>query len=492
MDKTIFLRGAGRLYRGICHGLWLSAIFLLPITTFPPIAERLGGIVVAPLSAFLFFALAVIWLLPHGLRGGKIAVESWPLLAFVAVALVSFAVALFAGVPYFRGFDPLREGLQAFATLALGLVTFFVSAAWLMADARRLRPTLQVINLGGGVLLIWCFVQAWYVIFADSEFPQRLVEFQWLFSFRQGDPLLVGRATGFAYEPSFLAHMLNLVYLPLWLSATLRRNSVFPRLWRISVENVLLIGGVFTLFISFSRVGWLSFLLVLIVLASALGWKAAQFIVRRLLPQAQSRFLQVSLSALILLVVTVTYAWGTWKLVQVGARYEPRLERILNRNIFRAQNIYEFFNNLEFAERVIYWAAGMRTFSRHWLLGVGLGNFGFYFSQDMPRFGWWLTEITNLFYRFSFLPNTKNIWVRLFAETGVVGFAVFFSWLVMLVQAAWVSWSSQNKLAQMVGLMGLLSLTAFLMEGFSVDSFALPYFWLAAGFVVAARSLSSK
>jgi hypothetical protein len=484
-------RVVGRIYDGLCEGLWLAAAFLLPITSFPPLAERLGGIVVAPLSAFLFLLLAAVWLLQRLLRGGKIPVESWPLLAFVAAALVSFACALFADVPYFRGFDPLREGIQAFATLALGLASFVVPAAWLMSDSPRLRRTLQVVSLGGIVLLIWCFVQAWYVIFLDSEFPQRLIAFQWLFSSRQGGPLLVGRATGFAYEPSFLAHQLNLVYLPLWLAFTLRGTTVFPRLWRISVENVLLVGGVFTLFISFSRVGWLSFLVVLILLASALGWKVAQFIVRRLLPQAQTRWLQVGLSALILLAVTVAYAWGTWQLLQVGARYEPRLERILSRNIFMAQNIYEFFNNLEFAERAVYWAAGMRTFSRHWLVGVGPGNLGFYFSQDVPRFGWWLTEITDLLYRFSFLPNAKNFWVRLLAETGLIGFAVFVSWFVMLLRAGWLCWRSQDHMIQTVGLMGLFALSAFLVEGFSIDSFALPYLWFAAGLLVAARSIAT-
>ena len=76
--------------------------------------------------------------------------------------------------------------------------------------------------------------------------------------------------TGFAYEPSWLAHQLNLVFLPVWLAATLKGYSAQPKFWRISLENVLLLGGIFTLYISASRIGWLSFLLV--VASQALVW----------------------------------------------------------------------------------------------------------------------------------------------------------------------------------------------------------------------------
>ncbi|MFZ6026434.1 MAG: O-antigen ligase family protein [Chloroflexota bacterium] len=480
---------AGRFYTGSCGLLWLAALFLLPITSFPPLSQRLGGVVVAPLSAFLLLLLAAIWLFPYLVRGGKLPRESGALLAFLAVAVVSWALAQFTDIPSFRRFSPLKEGLQVFATLALGMVSFYVPAAWLMGSERRLRTALRAISLGGVAIVIWCLVQAWYVYFLDSEFTLRMYEFQWLFSTRQGNPLIAERVTGFAYEPSWLAHQLNLVYLPLWLAATLGGHSVFPRLWRISLENVLLAMGVFSLFASHSRVGWLSFLAVLVLLAVALSWKLSQFLIQRLFPRASSKAFQALLSSLLLLLLLAGYAWGTWKVVQFAARYERRLERILSRDVFQAQNVYEFFNNLEFAERVIYWAAGMRTFSHHWLIGVGPGNFGFYFPQDMPRFGWWLTEITDLMHRFSFLPNTKNFWVRLLAETGLVGFAVFVGWLVSLLQSAWFTWRSRQPLARMVASMGLFSLTAFLIEGFSIDSFALPYLWVAAGLLVAARTV---
>jgi len=469
------------------------ALLLLPVTSLPLLAKRIGGIIVAPPSSFLFLLLALIWLIPYIWRGGKLPQESWPLLVFVAIVAISWGWSLLGDVPPFRNSNPLKEGIQAIATLALGLASFFVPAAWLLGDRQRLRRSLQIITLGGLILIIWSLVQAWFVLYHDSEFPFRLIQFQRLFSSRGNDPLIAGRATGFAYEPSWLAHQLNMIYLPLWLAATIRGYSAFPKLWRVSLENILLPAGVFVLFISFSRIGWLAMLLVIIVVTIWISWRVGQALIRRFLPVAQSKtWLRVVFSMILTIVMLAIYIWGMWQLVQIGARYEPRLERILNRNILEADNIYIVFNNLEFAERVIYWATGMRTFSEHWLLGVGIGNSGFYFPLNMPRFGWWLTEMTDLLNRFSFQPNIKNIWVRLLAETGIAGFAVFISWYVLLFRAAWVSWRSDTKLVQAVGLMGIFTMIAFLADGFSIDSFALPYLWLAAGLILAARSLATQ
>ena len=44
---------------------------------------------------------------------------------------------------------------------------------------------------------------------------------------------------------------------------------------------------------------------------------------------------------------------------------------------------------------------------------------------------------------------------------------------------------SQPVLHRVMGMFGKLALLALLIEGFSTDTFGLPYFWLAFGLVVA-------
>jgi hypothetical protein len=121
-------------------------------------------------------------------------------------------------------------------------------------------------------------------------------------------------------------------------------------------------------------------------------------------------------------------------------------------------------------------------------LGVGLGNAGLYFPEKMPAFGWELVEINNTFYRWSDLPNIKSLWVRIPAETGLVGFGLFLAWLYLLWHSTRLGRSSIDPLLRTLAWAGTFAWIAFLIEGFSVDSLALPYFWFAMALVTAVRS----
>ena len=91
--------------------------------------------------------------------------------------------------------------------------------------------------------------------------------------------LFLGRATGFAFEPSWLAHQLNMLYLPIWIASSLLRFTAHRyQLLGISLENVLLAGGLVVMFFSYSRVGWLGLLLV----AAYLLLRANLFLIARI------------------------------------------------------------------------------------------------------------------------------------------------------------------------------------------------------------------
>jgi hypothetical protein len=92
----------------------------------------------------------------------------------------------------------------------------------------------------------------------------------------------------------------------------------------------------------------------------------------------------------------------------------------------------------------------------------------------------------------AFLPNVKSIWVRLLAETGIAGFSLFATWLYVLWLANRLLRRQQSSLLRAIGWMGALAVVAFLVEGFSVDSLALPYIWVSLGLVTAAGSLARR
>ncbi len=133
---------------------------------------------------------------------------------------------------------------------------------------------------------------------------------------------------------------------------------------------------------------------------------------------------------------------------------------------------------------MIYWCDGWHTFNDY-PFGVGLGNAGFYFNDRVNGQALKSIEMRDLIYRASYLPNTKNLWVRLLAETGFPGLVVFLVWLIVLWRSTALMRKRGSATLQIVGLAGQLFLLAYLLEGFSMDSFAMPYQWLMTGLISA-------
>ena len=489
-----FSTQAKAFYLGFCQVLWAMGIILLPVTSLPLLVRISGASTVAPPSNLIFLALVLLWLTPYLLTKNRIPVELRLFLIFVAVVILTWLAAFFLPVPPFKGQSMLTKGPDAFITLAMAVTTYMLTASWVAKSRSNLRITFLLINISGLLLLSWSILQAYYIFFNNNLYPVYLYDLQSMFSSRI-DGLFPDRVTGLAYEPSWLAHQLNLVYLPLWLSATVMGySSLRIRLWRFTVENFLLGVGIFTLFISFSRVGWLSFFCVLAYLALLLNLSIARKIQTWVVSRTQvrssiRRVLKSSLPVMLILVFLVVYAIALMGFLKVGSRFEPRLERFFN-DPFSAGGVYEIANQLAFAERLVFWSTGWEIFNDHPFLGVGLGNAGFYFPEKMPAFGWALWEVSQVFYYHGYLPNIKSLWVRILAESGLLGFSVFLVWNYLIWLSGRLARYSKDTAIKMAGLMGHLVIIAFLIEGFSVDSFALPYYWFSAGLLTAGAFLA--
>jgi O-antigen ligase len=84
----------------------------------------------------------------------------------------------------------------------------------------------------------------------------------------------------------------------------------------------------------------------------------------------------------------------------------------------------------------------------------------------------------------NFIPNAKNLWIRLLSETGIVGFALFASWvLTHWRNADDLEKQSNPGLLKAMGLVGKLIVIAMIVEGFSLDTFGLPYYWIGLGLI---------
>jgi hypothetical protein len=314
-----------------------------------------------------------------------------------------------------------------------------------------------------------------------------MIRFQDLLSLRSlTSHSFSNRLSGLAYEPSWLAHQLNVLYLPLWLAASITGYSAFRRLGRLTAENFLLAGGLVVFFFSQSRVGLLALVIALAYLVYLLNlrlidWLKARFRLNRI----SSNFFRAAGMILLLSIYSVVVASLVFLLTKLDHRYATLLSISSI-----PTSLLDFADQTDFAQRVVYWINGWLVFARFPAFGVGLGNVGFFLRENLPIIGERMVELTRVLYLANNLPNVKSMWVRILSETGLVGFSIFVSWLYVLWHAGKFLKTSASAQLRTLGWMASIVIIVFLVEGFSVDSFAMPYLWVSLGLVTAASALA--
>ena len=481
------------IYRRFQKGSWVLLILLLPFTSLPIIAKLTGMSMVAPPSIILLVLLGIFWWFPAIVRGRKLPFSVIPVIVFAILAVLSAVVALLLPIPSFRSSSFFGNSIEALITLGIGIAFFLLAATWIKEHS-DLRWLLQWVNIAGCAILIWSLIQA-YVWYTNNAYPEWAYSLQNLFS--ASGNLYQQRATGFAYEPSWLAHQLNMLFLPYWLAATTQRTSVHQlRLKGITLENLLLAGGCAVLFLSLSRVGWLAFLITvgfLLIVINAIFIKNTQRkILNHLTGQRIKKMARWFLPLVMVLLLAIGYIGLLLSAGFVLSKIDYRMANLFSPSILEQGGFSEIANKLVFAERVVFWNTGLEIFNQYPVFGVGPGNAGYFFPEKMVAFGWGLTETSTIMYQMDSIPNTKSLWVRILAENGLIGFSVFISWLYVLWINGIALMKTREPLPRTIGWMGAFVLIALIIEGFSLDTFALPYYWLSFGLLVATYQITAQ
>ena len=128
------------------------------------------------------------------------------------------------------------------------------------------------------------------------------------------------------------------------------------------------------------------------------------------------------------------------------------------------------------------------------MLGVGLGNYAFYFDEMLPNQSWHLQkeiirQITPASDR-DRLITPKNLYARLLAETGLLGTIVFTTFVLAILGCLLFLWFSQSPNERYWGMSGSLAMIVFAIIVFSFDSFALPNMWIVFGLITAAAHIT--
>ncbi|MDY6847463.1 MAG: O-antigen ligase family protein [Chloroflexota bacterium] len=497
-------------YKVLIKFLWFLLIVGLPLTSFP-ILNKWTGAIVAPFSFIPLVLLLLLWMIPFIISRGKFPPEVLPILYFTAFAVIISAGAFFLDGFYDRGRNFFDQSIRAFVTLGIGLSFYLMFSAYAQCKS-AIRMIFQFIYIGGALLILWTgFEVVTLRIYTSAQaLPEWFRAIRSALAVQSPSVNFINRVTGFAYEPSWFVRQFNLILFPIWLSAVYQRKSIYKfRIWKIQIEDILFLGGLIIFAFSSPRIGLLAFLATLAYLAFLImrglhRRLTAWYIRRRKNPPRRMILVKLGLAVLMVVVVLGVTAGALLGYIRFASRWDYRFELLLKDYTLESLNFFPItetsliYNarSLAFFERMIFWFGGWNTFNDY-PFGVGLGNAGFYFIDRVHGAAFESIEMRNLIWRAGYLANTKNLWTRLLSETGFLGFAIFLTWLYLLWKSTTLIRKSQSDVLRILGLAGQFFIMAYLVEGFSMDSFAMPYQWvmtglISAGGVVVRRELGNR
>ncbi len=459
--------------------LWAAAMLCLPVTSFrwfPGLGETTY---VRPLA---FFPLALLLpLLLIGMARKRMALpfasSMVVLLAFgLALLLATVWGALEAPVPL-RGQTYWGRSLRAWATLAIGL-TFFVCAAWMNQKEDDLRFSVRWLLAGFGLDILWSAVQA---LAFYTPLLAKVTVTHWQLAFSMRELVKTNRVSGLAYEPAWLAGQIATLYLP-WLLASLLTGLHLTRFrW---LEAFLLAVSALLLLATYSRGGLVTALgaagLTFLLtgggfLRDGWRWLAGGFgpprrEVRAWVTGAGLRLGLIALAGLMLL--------GAASILgQKG--YMTRLWNT------QAESLTDFVIENSAGARAAYTWSALGAYDRLPWLGGGVGASGFYMYRNLPD--WALTTVPEIARQLSpanrLYPNPKNLYVRILAESGLLGISLFVAfWLGLLGDA--LAFLRRDDWLRFLGIAGLCSWLAISFYNITQDSFATPNMWVNLGLLV--------
>jgi O-antigen ligase len=459
--------------------LWGAALLTIPVTSFRWFPFLGDGTLVRPLALYPL-ALLLPLLLLQALRkkinlywaGAFVALGAFVLFVFAAT---SFGV-LMDPIPL-RGQEYFGRAIRALATLIIGLV-FFISAVWMNEDEDDLRFSVQWILAGLCLDLAWSGLQA--VTFYTHLLKKEMVT-HWQLAFSMRELVRTNRISGLAYEPAWLAGQLATLFIP-WLFAAVLTNFRLTRFkW---LEPVLLAISLLVLLATYSRGG----LLTMVAAAGLTFLFFGREVIRATWTWCIHGFRGAALDIFIrvgmIIALVVVFAGAFLFLSQKN--FFRRLWQV------NATSLSEYLVDINAGARGAYSAGALVAFDEYPWTGVGLGASGFYIYQNLPD--WALTTVPEIAKQLDpgnrLYPNPKNLYVRLLAETGLIGFFLFVAFQFYVLGDILSLLRRKGTWARFAATAGVFAWLAITFYNFTQDSLTTPNIWLVPGILVGLSATS--
>ena len=478
INRNLNWREIGQFIVKFC---WALLFLTLPVTSFPFFPGGLGGkTLVRPLAIYPLIVIILLVTLPR-LFKEPLPRTFLPLFAFMVLAVISSIFAFRSEQGTLRNVTMFSRFLRNMVTLGIG-GAFYLSVTLLHRDWDDLKFSLRWLYIGIGLALFWGSIQAVYVLHFHKTYFKFIDQLQSLVSTRK---LFTNRISGLTFEPKWFAEQIVFLLLPWLLSAVLTKHSIFK--WRykwLTIEWLLLAWAGAILVFTYSRTGLI--ILGFLVITSFLLYRfetPTHGIIKSEKPRKLGRKLTEATLVICVIVVVMVF---------VGSQspYFSRLWTYYTDSKIRARSYFEY---IAVQQRVVYWETAQRMYQAYPLLGVGLGNYAFFFEEMLPNETWTqqpeiIRHITHVEGRDRLL-TPKNMPGRLLAETGLMGTIAFAAFVMAIIGCILYMWFSPTIIQRFWALSGVLGMLVFAILIFSFDSFAIPNMWVFFGLMTAAAHL---
>jgi O-antigen ligase len=453
--------------------LWALAMLTLPVTSFrwfPGLGEStlVRPLALYPLAVLLPLLFVLAWRKKISLviPGAFLALG-----AFVLFSIFSASIGSLLNPIPLRGQTFDARAIRALITLVIG-IAFFVSAVWMNKDEADLHFTVTWLFAGLCLNLTWSGLQA--VTFYTKLLDKEMVT-HWQLAFSMRELVRTNRISGLAYEPAWLAGQLATVFFPFLFASVLTNFRLTSRRW---LEPALLALSTLVLLATYSRGGLLITVGVTGLVTLLFGRDVLRSMWNWFISGFRSRITDFVLRLAIIFAILGVIAGA---FIFLGQR--NFFSRMWESN---AENLSEYLVDINAGARGAYTVAAMGAFQEAPLTGVGLGGSGFYIYQNLPD--WSLTTVPEIAKQLNpssrLYPNPKNLYVRLLAETGLIGFFLYLAFQFNILGEVLSLYKRQELWARFAMAAGVFAWLAIALYNFTQDSLTTPNLWIVPGILV--------
>jgi len=142
--------------------------------------------------------------------------------------------------------------------------------------------------------------------------------------------------------------------------------------------------------------------------------------------------------------------------------------------------------------RMIEYATAFNTFKKSPWVGVGVGNTVFYVLRDFPEWGLRFPGAWTRVFAMSGNPMAvNNLWLRVLAEVGLIGFIPFLVWHLRIARYGLLAVTCvQNEKYHALLVAMLVAFSGQMLHYFSLSGFQFKYWFLLAGLLGRASTMS--